>query len=165
MTKRQLLRRSRGRKQKVTSRTLLQNSHHSGVQGTTSSGGGITFQPNNNTLRNADELEVIKAIIAREKCLTELQESVCALSVAALKEKLTEIRIQTVVVVETISAWRKRFVRPYPFNWEGLNYILRIPTDLDFVKFARPLNSELGYTLTRNPFALPKKSVKGGGGW
>ena len=42
-----------------------------------------------------------------------------------------------------------------PFVWDGVNYMLKMATDLDFLDSVRPLRRTLGYPLIRNPFVTP----------
>ena len=42
-----------------------------------------------------------------------------------------------------------------PFIWDGVNYLLKIATDVDFLDSVRPLRRTLGYPLIRNPFITP----------
>ena len=39
--------------------------------------------------------------------------------------------------------------------WNGVNYLLKMPTDLDFVARLRPVVSWLGFNMERNPFVVP----------
>jgi hypothetical protein len=69
------------------------------------------------------------------------------------------IRSTTIETVDAIVAWRKA-VRPSdsvgcppaPFLWNGLNYLLKIPSDLDFLDHVDGLEGALGVNLIRNPF-------------
>jgi hypothetical protein len=42
-----------------------------------------------------------------------------------------------------------------PFIWDGVNYLLKIATDTDFLNSVRPLRRILGYPVIRNPFITP----------
>lgn len=44
--------------------------------------------------------------------------------------------------------------------WNDLNYILTIPSDLDFLSNIKPLVKLLGFDLIRNPFVLPSNLDK-----
>ena len=122
------------------------------VQGQTS--GAVTFQPAASVLQSAEELELIKAILARTECLARFRAQVCELSVVDLGQRLSQIRGLTTKVVECVAEWRKRFLRPYPFVWKGTNVLLKMTVDLDFVHFARPVGDDLGFSMLRNPFAI-----------
>ncbi|RQM19872.1 hypothetical protein B5M09_006231 [Aphanomyces astaci] len=84
------------------------------------------------------ELEVLKAIILREDYLTRLldmskRESQYTL-VGSMANTLDLIRLTTVEVVEAIAAWRKLQPKHMPFKWNGVNYLLKVPSDLDFMQ-------------------------------
>ncbi|KAF0721660.1 hypothetical protein AaE_010022 [Aphanomyces astaci] len=99
--------------------------------------GNITFEsdmPGNGGM----ELEVLKAIILREDYLTRLldmskRESQYTL-VGSMANTLDLIRLTTVEVVEAIAAWRKLQPKHMPFKWNGVNYLLKVPSDLDFMQ-------------------------------
>lgn len=42
-----------------------------------------------------------------------------------------------------------------PFMWNGVNYLLKMGSDLDFLDGHKPLRSWLGFSLYRNPFVVP----------
>lgn len=65
------------------------------------------------------------------------------------------LRIATLQSVEAISAWRKKKRSQEPYKWNGLNYLLKLPSDLDFLQKHSGLVQWLGFTLERNPFVLP----------
>ena len=113
-----------------------------------------------NLLLFPQELEVLKAILLREGYLHRIEE------VALSKEALTSVpqalpdlldlmRIATVEVVEAIQKWRQAQARPLPFDWNGVNYLVKVPSDLDFLCDCKPLITWLGFSMSRNPFAVP----------
>lgn len=65
------------------------------------------------------------------------------------------LRIATLEAVETIAAWRKKKRTQDAYKWNNLNYLLKIPSDLDFLQKHTGLIQWLGFTLERNPFILP----------
>lgn len=65
------------------------------------------------------------------------------------------LRIATLEAVETIAAWRKKKRTQDAYKWNNLNYLLKIPSDLDFLQKHTGLIQWLGFTLERNPFVLP----------
>lgn len=105
--------------------------------------GGITWS----SLNPAQEIEVLKSIIVRESYLKRLATSRGEES----GDLLDLIRMSTVDVVESVSRWRLGVGRPAPFVWNNVNYLLKIPTDLDEFDQTLPV----GFSLKRNPFALP----------
>ncbi|RLN62541.1 hypothetical protein BBJ29_002094 [Phytophthora kernoviae] len=44
---------------------------------------------------------------------------------------------------------------PEPFKWNGINYLLKLASDLEFLGKHSGLSEWLGFTLERNPFILP----------
>ncbi len=50
------------------------------------------------------------------------------------------IRLSTLEVVESIKYWREKRDTRDPFKWNDLNYLLKIPTDLDFLQKVRIVN-------------------------
>ena len=65
------------------------------------------------------------------------------------------IRTSTVEVVEAIAKWRRTLIKPYPFVWNGINYLLKIPSDLDMLNKVPEVEAWLGFSLARNPFVVP----------
>lgn len=41
------------------------------------------------------------------------------------------------------------------FLWNGINYLLKIPSDLDYLADYLAIKRWVGFTLTRNPFCVP----------
>jgi hypothetical protein len=60
----------------------------------------------------------------------------------------------TVETVEGIAKWRRTLVKPYPFVWNGVNYLLKIPSDLDFLSKFQEIETWLGFSMSRNPFVV-----------
>lgn len=107
------------------------------------------------------ELEVLKAILVREGYLQRLAHASASgrISGAHLGETvdlLDLLRIATLEAVEAIGVWRiktKRLLDPYV--WNSVNYLLKLPSDVDFLQKHTGLVQWLGFTLERNPFVLP----------
>jgi hypothetical protein len=132
--------------------------------------GGITFQRPENT-DPATELEVLKCILLREGYLKRLREMGASAGSSGLRSEVVDLldllRIATVETVEMIEDWRKGQAKSFPFVWNGINYLLKMPSDLDFLDEVMPLTSWLGFTLLRNPFVMPNPldhAMQGGGG-
>ncbi|GMI41685.1 hypothetical protein TeGR_g13922 [Tetraparma gracilis] len=68
---------------------------------------------------------------------------------------LDMLRIVSVEVVEAINTWRSGLSTPVPFRWNGINYLSKMPSDLDFLNSVKPLTSWLGFPMERNPFVIP----------
>ncbi|OQR84247.1 hypothetical protein ACHHYP_13661 [Achlya hypogyna] len=121
--------------------------------------GTITFEadmPGNSGM----ELDILKAIILREDYIARLKEmsesdSPYAL-VGAMANTLDLLRITTVEVVEAIIQWRKQQQKSLPFKWNGINYLLKLPSDLDFLQHCDVMARWLGFSMLRNPFVMPE---------
>ncbi|RLN94365.1 hypothetical protein BBJ28_00012760, partial [Nothophytophthora sp. Chile5] len=123
-------------------------------------------------------LEVLKCILVREGYLQRLGRSSAAgrVSGAHLGETvdvLDFLRLATLETVEAIVLWRKHkrergaeekpngatkplpILEPEPFRWNGINYLLKLASDLEFLGKHPGLIQWLGFTLERNPFILP----------
>ena len=44
--------------------------------------------------------------------------------------------------------------KPYPFVWNGVNYLLKISSDLDFLSHFSEVETWFGFSLVRNPFVV-----------
>lgn len=154
------------------------NAHHSkgvgAVMNTSTPHGGITFQQASSSHSSdpSTEMEVLKNIILREGYLEKLRfifkkEKERTLLRHEVVDLLDLLRVSTVETVEAIAKWRRTLLRPYPFVWNGVNYLLKISSDIDFLdrkkgpsgvkhEPAKTLLSEwLGFGLSRNPFIVP----------
>eukprot|EP00957_Ditylum_brightwellii_P019070 1435293-Ditylum_brightwellii.AAC.1 len=74
---------------------------------------------------------------------------------AGFGDLLDIVRITSVEVVESIAEWRSGLQKHTPFMWNGLNYLLKMPSDLDFLDSNEPLREWLGFSMERNPFIIP----------
>jgi len=124
--------------------------------------GGVTFSQfsaaREETVNPAAELTVLKSVLLREGYLRRLlemsKESTHVLQ-PGLGDLLDIIRISSVEVVEGIAEWRKGLTKPVPFMWNGINYLVKMPSDLDFLNKLKPLTKWLGFGMDRNPFIIP----------
>ena len=67
------------------------------------------------------------------------------------------MRSNNIEVIESIISWRRAFVHPPQFIQNGVNYLLKIVADLDFVGKIPSMSSALApISLLRNPFILEK---------
>lgn len=107
------------------------------------------------------ELEVLKCILLREGYVGRLQgeaekgRALVSSKAAAAKfvDLLDLVRQITVETCEAIQRWR--YTSKRPFMWNGVNYLLKMATDLDFLSNVRPVISWLGFSMQRNPFIVP----------
>ncbi|TYZ67265.1 hypothetical protein PybrP1_001472 [[Pythium] brassicae (nom. inval.)] len=109
-----------------------------------------------------EELAVLRAIVARERGLDDLlalcsafEDDADADSSVALLEAVLRVRALSLAVVDAVAGWRRRMVPTLPFVWRGVNYVLKMASDLDFLSRSRLARAALdGVRLPkRNPFA------------
>ena len=103
---------------------------------------------------------MLKTILLREGYLHRIEEVSMSKEAQtsvpqALPDLLDLMRIATVEVVEAIGKWRQAQARPLPFDWNGINYLLKLPSDMDFLGDCKPLIAWLGFSMVRNPFVVP----------
>ncbi|KAL4087796.1 hypothetical protein PRIC1_012228 [Phytophthora ramorum] len=123
-------------------------------------------------LDSGEELEILKCILVREGYLQRLGRASTAGHIAGAHlgetvDVLDLLRLATLETVEAIAAWRlykqksneRNGLRPLPeleqFKWNGLNYLLKLASDLEFLGKHTGLTEWLGFSLQRNPFVLP----------
>ena len=123
--------------------------------------GGISYQQvAASRAESESEREVIRLIILREEVLLKIRQSVRNI---ARREKIAPqllgflqvIRELTLQVIENIERWRRKYLEPREFVWNGRNYLLTIPSTLNFLDRFHKLVSWFGFHLVRNPFLLP----------
>lgn len=134
-------------------------------------------------LHQPQELEVVKCILVREGYLQRLTRAsadgqISGAHLGQTVDLLDLLRVATLECVEAIAAWRKKSQREQrakastndvaPYLWNGVNYILKIPSDLEFLGKHSALVQWLGFSLERNPFVLPinldcRVKLSGGG--
>lgn len=109
------------------------------------------------------EANVIRCILTRENYLDKLARILLEGNVLSDEtlSALNHIRNSTVTTIEAINEWKTVQKKENdPFMWNDLNYILTIPSDLDFLSNIKPLVKLLGFDLIRNPFVLPSNLDK-----
>lgn len=132
----------------------------------------ISYQRNVG-VQPAEDLAVLRAIVAREAALDDVLDLCCSFdedtseknssiesppppaASEELLEQLLRMRELSIEVVERIAGWRRRMVRHLPFEWRRVNYLLKMASDIDFVSKSRIATAALGGTrlVRRNPFA------------
>ncbi|KAG7382202.1 hypothetical protein PHYPSEUDO_005130 [Phytophthora pseudosyringae] len=126
-------------------------------------------------VQNHTELEVLKCILVREGYLQRLGRASAAGHIAGAHldetiDLLDLLRLATLETVEAVGAWRSckhksktatdKLAQRTPseleqFKWNGINYLLKVASDLEFLGKHTGLTEWLGFTLQRNPFVLP----------
>ena len=98
-----------------------------------------------NNYISLQELNVLKKIVEREELLTQLHKlikefrssddgsmipAVKLRRNSTLLEYLDLMRVRNVEVIELVTSWRRSFVQPPPFVYNGVNYLLKVVSDL-----------------------------------
>lgn len=90
----------------------------------------------------SEEVEVIKAILQREGYMDRARSQIASpgsqfsKNQGALDDLITTLdllRSATLDTVEATAQWRTAQGHTNPFIWGGMNYLLKIPTDLNFL--------------------------------
>eukprot|EP00941_MAST-03F_sp_MAST-3F-sp1_P004478 g4478.t1 len=125
-------------------------------------GGGVTFAPNAVAGDGELELEILKCILLREGYLRRIKDTCKKRNkmeptafFGRLVDLLDLVRQSSVETVEAIVKWKHAHDRPRSFQWNGINYLLKMPTDLNHLDTLEPLRKWLGFKLLRNPFIMP----------
>jgi hypothetical protein len=122
---------------------------------------GLTFsvEKSSETPAAQAEYEVLKAILSRENYLSRLHDAVRTIG-KKFKPEVADIldfvRTSSLEVIQAIQNWRA--VKGDPdatFVWNGLNYLLKMPSDLDYLADYLAIQKWMGFPLTRNPFCVP----------
>lgn len=133
------------------------------VPNTTVGASGITYSAeieSNTTIEEGkSELEVLKCILNREAYLTRLIKLVRGVEKKfkpEVADVLDFIRAASLDVMEAIMKWREsKNDHDAAFLWNGVNYLLKMPSDLDFLDDYKAVRRWIGFPLIRNPFAIP----------
>lgn len=94
-------------------------------------------------LDESAEMEVVKAILLREEYIDRVKTNLDSQGSKFGKDQVAFddliglvdlLRSTTVDTVEAIQQWRRLQEHPnVPFIWKSMNYVLKIPTDLNFL--------------------------------
>ncbi|DAZ98499.1 TPA: hypothetical protein N0F65_004936 [Lagenidium giganteum] len=83
-----------------------------------------------------EELQVLRAIVAREAGIDELLQYCCSFEDDVgieLLEAVLRVRQLSLNVIDAVAGWRRRMVAKKPFLWRNVNYLLKMTSDLDFL--------------------------------
>jgi hypothetical protein len=110
------------------------------------------------TPNSAMEIEIIQKIVVRENMLLDLHKLVENNSdVTACMSEVTElikaVRWQTVEIIEDIRHWRSSLMSPMPFLFRGVNYLLKVATDFDFLDSYDEIIERYCFEFRYNPLA------------
>lgn len=132
-----------------------------GLPNTSIGTSGLTFsiETNSTVVDSNAELEVLKAILNRESYLKRLFKMVKTLEKKfkpEVADLLDFIRAATIDVIESIVKWREvKGDHDATFMWNGLNYMLKMSSDLDYLVKYKVINEWIGFSIERNPFCVP----------
>lgn len=105
------------------------------------------------------ELEILKAVISREGYIKRLRKemrSVRKKFKVEIADLIDFVRAASMSVVEAIVRWREiKKDHSAAFMWNGINYLLKMPSDLDFLHEYRVVRNWIGFDLIRNPLCVP----------
>jgi hypothetical protein len=123
------------------------------------------FYPNTQAQHQLDmtETEILQTIIIRERLLSELMKIINSGSdISSLLSEVVEmvkaVRFETVDVIESIARWKSQQAIGRPFLFKGVNYLLKMMSDLDFLDNYDDIIERFGFEFRSNPLAY-----KGGG--
>ena len=109
------------------------------------------------------EVEILQKIVVREGLLDELRKllksqndvSTC---IGEVIELVKALRYQTIDIVEDINSWQMVQKALRPFLYRGLNYLVKVKSDLDFMDMYDEIVETFCFEFKSNPFAF-----RGGG--
>lgn len=104
------------------------------------------------------EVEILQKVVVRENILNELHKLLdnqtdVVSCVNEAVELIKAIRFQTVDIIEDLDAWQFIQPTPRPFLFRGVNYLLKIATDLDFLDSYDDIVERYCFEFRRNPLA------------
>lgn len=116
-----------------------------------------------NNTKSLAEIEILEKIIVRENLLSELNKLLQNQSelygcINEVVELVKAIRFQTVDIIEDIDAWQCIQPSPRPFLFRGMNYLLKVLTDLDYLDQYEEIIEKFCFEFKGNPLAY-----RGGG--
>ena len=129
------------------------------------SGTGKTFSTETDPNEGIAELEVLKAILNREGYLEKLRKSAQTVG-KKMKPEVIDVmdyvRTATLDVIDAILKWRQvKRDHDAAFKWNGINYLLKMSSDLDYLMGYLAIKKWIGFELIRNPFMIPYPLEKG----
>ena len=104
------------------------------------------------------EVEILQKVIVRENILGELHKLLdnqndVSNCINEVVELVKAIRFQTVDLVEDIDSWQCVQPTIKPFLYRGVNYLLKLSNDLDFLDKYEEIIEKFCFEFKRNPFA------------
>lgn len=112
---------------------------------------GIGSAPPRAHPEGLDDVNVIKIILLREEYIARVHDFTRRsnfrrnqVAFNGLIGLLDLLRTVTIDVVEAIGRWRETKALPRPFSWNGMNYLVKIPVDTDFLDVHEVNNGFVG---------------------
>ncbi len=139
------------------------------VSNTIIGGHGITFsmEGTESQLESNAEYNVLKAILNRENYLARLQQvarTVGRKFKMEVADVLDFVRAASLDVIDMVLRWREaKKDHDAAFVWNGVNYLLKMPSDMDYLAEFLAIKRWMGFRLTRNPFCVPFPMEEGAG--
>lgn len=125
------------------------------------------FPPGSLTGISQFEIDILQKIVVRERLLTELMRLIRSSSeiLSVIKETsefIKALRHETLEIIESIIQWQQQAIGQHstvrPFLYKGMNYLIKIAGDLNFLDEYDDIVEYFCFEFTRNPLAY-----RGGG--
>ncbi len=118
------------------------------------------FDKNQNAMA---EVEILQKVIVRENLLSELHKLLknrneVSAYLNEVSELVKALRFQTVDIIEDIASWKHVQPVERPFLFRGLNYLIKIKCDLDFLDLHEEIVERFCFEFKSNPLGY-----RGGG--
>ena len=107
---------------------------------------------------NIPDASILHKIIVRENLITEVKKLIqhqndLEAARSEVSELVKAIRYESIDIVDDISEWKKNQGYPREFLYRGVNYLVKMYSDLDFLNDYDEFN--FGFSVTGNPFIFP----------
>ena len=131
------------------------------LRATSTESAGLSFQVHRPVHADAaHEIDALKCIILRENYLCRLRElsrsKDLSPKIDAFADLIDLLRSVTFDVIEHVELWRRNAAQTSQFMWNGVNYLLKIPSDLDFLSGNKQIAKWYGASAGRNPFLVDR---------
>jgi hypothetical protein len=123
--------------------------------------------PNSLTSISQLEIDILQKIVIRERLLSELNRLIRSASeiLSVIKEVVELVKVlrqETLDIIEHIVAWQQQLQGQHemirPFLYKGMNYLIKIASDLNFLDQYDDIMEYFCFEFTHNPLAY-----RGGG--
>lgn len=128
---------------------------------------GLTYsvESEENKRDGGAEFDVLKSILNREGYLNRLYKVVRTVGKKfkpEVADVLDLVRAASLDVVEAVLRWREvKGDHDAAFLWNGVNYLLKMPSDLDYLADFVAIQRWIGFSMQRNPFCVPHPMEEG----